>query len=258
MNCTYVFNKMIGPFCDPYIRGIASKGGTRSSKTWSVLQLLYLVANESTEPLMISCVTDTLPAVKRGMFRAFQNMLLVVLCFPLAQYYYARHMATQAHTRLHLSLRDMLFTWNQLAVLGMVAGMLLRTAGIERPPVLGTLFQSLVHIGAWTSLLPVGYLMDFRRARAYYRRILDLLPLRFIIIPAIIYALIKPLFTDQIILGTLMIIAATPTAINAVVTSRLYKLNVDLAVAAFLLTTTVFLFLVFPLLFFYIQGGGQF
>ena len=47
MNCTYVFNKMIGPFCDPYIRGIASKGGTRSSKTWSVLQLLYLVANES-------------------------------------------------------------------------------------------------------------------------------------------------------------------------------------------------------------------
>ena len=64
MNCTYVFNKMIGPFCDPYIRGIASKGGTRSSKTWSVLQLLYLVANESTEPLMISCVTDTLPAVK--------------------------------------------------------------------------------------------------------------------------------------------------------------------------------------------------
>ena len=76
MNCTYVFNKMIGPFCDPYIRGIASKGGTRSSKTWSVLQLLYLVANESTEPLMISCVTDTLPAVKRGMFRDFQNMLL--------------------------------------------------------------------------------------------------------------------------------------------------------------------------------------
>lgn len=76
MNCTYVFNKMIGPFCDPHIRGIASKGGTRSSKTWSVLQLLYLVANESTEPLMISCVTDTLPAVKRGMFRDFQNMLL--------------------------------------------------------------------------------------------------------------------------------------------------------------------------------------
>lgn len=76
MNCTYVFNKMIGPFTDPNIRGIASKGGTRSSKTWSVLQLLYLVARESTEPLLISCVTDTLPAVKRGMFRDFQNMLL--------------------------------------------------------------------------------------------------------------------------------------------------------------------------------------
>lgn len=76
MNCTYVFNKMLDYFVDPNIRGIASKGGTRSSKTWSVLQLLYLVARESPDPLMISCVTDTLPAVKRGMFRDFQNMLL--------------------------------------------------------------------------------------------------------------------------------------------------------------------------------------
>lgn len=67
---------MIDHFVDPNIRGIASKGGTRSSKTWSVLQLLYLVARESPDPLMISCVTDTLPAVKRGMFRDFQNMLL--------------------------------------------------------------------------------------------------------------------------------------------------------------------------------------
>ena len=67
---------MLNHFVDPNIRGIASKGGTRSSKTWSVLQLLYLVARESPDPLLISCVTDTLPALKRGMFRDFQNMLL--------------------------------------------------------------------------------------------------------------------------------------------------------------------------------------
>lgn len=76
MKCTYVFDKMIDPFLNPSIRGIASKGGTRSSKTWSALQLLYLVARESPDPLLISCVTDTLPAIKRGMFRDFQNMLL--------------------------------------------------------------------------------------------------------------------------------------------------------------------------------------
>lgn len=76
MKCTYVFDKMIDPLLDPKIRGIASKGGTRSSKTWSVLQLLYLLARESPTPLMISCVTDTLPAVKRGMLRDFKNMLL--------------------------------------------------------------------------------------------------------------------------------------------------------------------------------------
>lgn len=76
MKCTYVFDKMIEPLMNPSIRGIASKGGTRSSKTWSTLQLLYLIARESPEPLMISCVTDTLPAVKRGMLRDFTNMLI--------------------------------------------------------------------------------------------------------------------------------------------------------------------------------------
>ena len=76
MKCTHVFDKMIEPFLDTNVRGIASKGGTRSSKTWSVLQLLYLVARESEEPLLISCVTDTFPAVKRGMLRDFKNMLI--------------------------------------------------------------------------------------------------------------------------------------------------------------------------------------
>lgn len=76
MNVTYVFEKMLSAFVDPRIRGIASKGGTRSSKTWSVLQLLHLTCVNSEKPLVISCVAATLPMVKRGMVRDFRQMLL--------------------------------------------------------------------------------------------------------------------------------------------------------------------------------------
>jgi len=76
MNVTYVFEKMLSAFVNPRIRGIASKGGTRSSKTWSVLQLLHLTCVNSEKPLVISCVAATLPMVKRGMMRDFKQMLI--------------------------------------------------------------------------------------------------------------------------------------------------------------------------------------
>ena len=76
MNVTYVFEKLLAAFVNPRIRGIASKGGTRSSKTWSTLQLLHLLCVNSEKPLVISCVAATLPMVKRGMQRDFKQMLL--------------------------------------------------------------------------------------------------------------------------------------------------------------------------------------
>ena len=76
MNVTYVFEKLLAAFVDPLIRGIASKGGTRSSKTWSTLQLLHLLCVNAEKPLVISCVAATLPMVKRGMQRDFKQMLL--------------------------------------------------------------------------------------------------------------------------------------------------------------------------------------
>ena len=77
MNVTYVFEKLLAAFVNPRIRGIASKGGTRSSKTWSTLQLLHLVCVNSEKPLVISCVAATLPMVKRGMMRDNQRLFRV-------------------------------------------------------------------------------------------------------------------------------------------------------------------------------------
>lgn len=75
MNVTYTFEKLLAAFVDPRIRGVASKGGTRSGKTWATLQMLHLLCSNSEKPLIVSCVAATLPMVKRGMQRDFQQML---------------------------------------------------------------------------------------------------------------------------------------------------------------------------------------
>lgn len=61
-----------------YNRGdkiIANKGSSRSSKTWSILQLLYIIALYSSIPLLISIVSRTLPHLKSGAIRDFDKIL---------------------------------------------------------------------------------------------------------------------------------------------------------------------------------------
>lgn len=75
MNVTFTFEKILAAFVDPKIRGVASKGGTRSGKTWATLQMLHLLCANAEKPLIVSCVAATLPMVKRGMQRDFKQML---------------------------------------------------------------------------------------------------------------------------------------------------------------------------------------
>lgn len=187
---------------------------------------------------------------------SFQVGLLVLICFPLAAMFRAQ--GAKEGTRVHLSLRELFLTPNQVPVLGLIAGLALNVYGVERPAVLGTAFQALVHIGAWTALFPVGCLVDFSRALPYIKKTADLIPLRFLLTPLIFFGLCRLLFADSVLIGSVLLIAAAPTAINAVLTARLYKLNVDLTVASFLVTTVIYLLLFYPLFFLYVTHGGSF
>ena len=51
------------------------EGGTYSSKTWSILQLLILIATGAKSKLIISVVSESLPHLKRGALRDFFRIL---------------------------------------------------------------------------------------------------------------------------------------------------------------------------------------
>ncbi len=52
-----------------------NEGGTASSKTWSIMQVLILIAQNTKSPLLISCVSESLPHLKRGLIRDFFRIL---------------------------------------------------------------------------------------------------------------------------------------------------------------------------------------
>jgi phage terminase large subunit len=70
---TSVFSKNILAFQDN-ARYIVNQGGTSSSKTYSILQLLILIAARR-KGLHISVVSESLPHLKRGALRDFTNIL---------------------------------------------------------------------------------------------------------------------------------------------------------------------------------------
>ena len=131
----------------------------------------------------------------------------------------------------------------------MAIGVALNVSGVVRPYFLEVLVDPLVHLGAWTALVPIGYSIDLYGMRRYYGKILDLLPIKLVLTPLAAYVLAKFVFEEPVLINTIVILAAMPTAINAVVAVQLNKLNVDLATASFVLTTAACLFVALPVLF---------
>ena len=72
---TSVFDKNITAYNNG-CKLIINQGGTRSGKTWSILQLLFLIALNSKSHKVISVVSHALPHLKLGAMRDFDTILL--------------------------------------------------------------------------------------------------------------------------------------------------------------------------------------
>ena len=70
-----------------------------------------------------------------------------------------------------------------------------------------------------------------------------------IITPLLTLLIAGSVIGDAVAFRTLILLAAQPTAVNAVIAMKLFGLNLHLSVAAFVLSTAVYLCLVFPTIF---------
>lgn len=75
MKTTKVFSKNIIAYKSG-AKYIINQGSARSGKTWSILQLLLLIAHTSKKPRVISVVSQTMPHLRRGAIRDFLNILM--------------------------------------------------------------------------------------------------------------------------------------------------------------------------------------
>lgn len=74
METTKVFEKIVDAW-DQGARIIDNEGGTRSGKTYATLQFLVLYVSGTRTPVVASVVSETLPHLKRGAIRDFENIM---------------------------------------------------------------------------------------------------------------------------------------------------------------------------------------
>jgi phage terminase large subunit len=77
-NTTYtsnVFSRNLKAYNNKKISYIVDQGGTWSTKTYSILQLLHQIAIRSKKPKLISIVAESIPHLKRGAIRDFEKII---------------------------------------------------------------------------------------------------------------------------------------------------------------------------------------
>ncbi len=180
-----------------------------------------------------------------------QNIFTLIFAFPLAEYFRQKYKAGSKSIRFNPQWRSILISWNQIALISMIIGAILNLNHIPRPDLFNPIYNSFVHISAWAGILPTGYLLDFKIAKLYKSTSYALVPIRFIITPLICY-FTTYLFTDDPLIITLSVLAGLcPVGINSIIVTQLYKLNTHAAAANFLISTAIFVFIIYPLFLFF-------
>lgn len=174
----------------------------------------------------------------------FSSLFNYMICFPLAEHYYlAGNQTSLAKPRFSL-LR--LLNWKQFPLLGMLLGVALNSAGIGRPALGDQIFPYLVHFNAMLFVIPVGYTMEIEKFGHYWRELKDIVWIKFLITPLLCLLIGWLLGITGLALWVILILSVAPTAINAVIISRLFRLNQQISAGAFMLTTVIYLVVVLP------------
>ncbi len=183
---------------------------------------------------------------------AWANLIMLLapvvvysFCFPLAQHYHQRSHGDAGRRKPWWSL---VLTVNQAPTLGLLIGALLNVTHTARPAWGDAAFVPLVHAFAWLCVLPIGMTLDGGQVRRYLPHTVDQLWLKFLFTPLLVGALAYAVGLRGGVLATTVILACSPTAINAVIVARFNRINADFAMASVLVTTMVYLVLLPALL----------
>jgi len=162
----------------------------------------------------------------------------------------ARCQSLAEGTAIKGSMKDTLknlLSLNQMALYMTIIGLILNFANVPRPEIASKIISVNIHFSMWSVIVPLGASLSFAGVKKYRYITLDVSVIKFIIVPAFLMLISFLFIKDQMALKTILIISASPAPMVAVMLSKIYKLNVDLAMSPFIYTTVIYILLMVPI-----------
>lgn len=140
-----------------------------------------------------------------------------------------------------------LISLNQMALYASIAGIIFVLTGVPRPSIASDIISINIHFSMWSVIVPLGASLSFAGVKKYRFILADVCIIKFIIVPVVLFLLSTLIIKDTVALKTIFLIAASPAPMVAVMLSKIYKLNVDLAMSPFIYTTIIYIALMVPI-----------
>jgi len=173
-------------------------------------------------------------------YKLFENLIYYGVGFPYARSMSGAASDESAGGRLRTVLTD---RYVVVAVTGMAAGLGLNVLGLERPGFYPALNAVLIPLGTLLLLSSIGMAMRFGRMRGYLREAGVIALIKFVAVPGSVYLVGSVLglggVDGGLPLRVSVALASMPVAFTAMVPPTLYDLDVDLANAAWFVTTAL-------------------
>ncbi|KYG30724.1 AEC family transporter [Alkalihalobacillus trypoxylicola] len=190
-----------------------------------------------------------------AMFRLFEELFYYSVCFPIAKAFgekgNKRDMSGQKAWK-----RFIFDPFIMITFLAILIGGGLNISDFSRPDFFEPLNQWLVPLSSFLLVIPLGFSMRLTAVRRYLKESLSLSAVKFVVVPITIVSLALLVGMGEIYNGLLvkviLILSCMPPAVSSLVPPQLYKLDVDLANANWIVNTAL-LIIVLPILYFLIQ-----
>ena len=236
----------------------------RSAQPWLLPLLGFLISSASLIPAWLYARHDRLSGAQTGTFLTcafFSNLgylgafsafalfgepgyalcMMYVVYFTPAFYTLGFGIAARyGHPRIHSSFSS---AYSQelrfYPFFGMLAGAVLSLARVPRPPVFEWLNSAVIPLSTALSLMAIGSQLTFESPRPWLRPCLAMSAIKFIATPCIAWALLSLFRVQGLARAVVLIEAATPVGVSALMLPLLFGLDRKLANALWLFTTVL-------------------
>ena len=187
-------------------------------------------------------------------YKLFEETFYYAVGFPMAKSFSDDLSDTPSFlTRVKSALSD-IFVLVAVTCIGM--GLILNLSGLERPGIYTQINQIFIPVAALLLLISIGMAMRFSSVKTFLKPAITVSAIKFILVPVVVVTLGYMLGLDQIDNGlplkVILILSSMPVGFIAMVPPTLYKLDVDLANACWLVTNGALLFTI-PMLLAFIR-----